>query len=126
MVRPFYKETSWRPHLYKLCHLHTAFSGCPMAGGLGEDRELTIGIVYLHWPGDTLGSPRRIWRVSQGREMCGFSSWICCICDLTTDKPSKIELGMICCQVTNLLIQLVYSLLHLLDKYYVFHHSNQH
>lgn len=38
------------------------------------------------WSGKTSWSPKRSWRVSQGRGMSGFLSGTCCLCDQTTHK----------------------------------------
>ena len=67
------------------------FSGLSNLEEPRADPELTGGILYPIWPGNASGSPRRSWRGGLGREMSGFPSWTCCLCDPTSDKRKMMD-----------------------------------
>jgi len=49
-----------------------------MVGGPGVDLEHAGETIYLIWPGNTPGSPRRNWKVVLGRGMDGWMDGCFC------------------------------------------------
>lgn len=47
----------------------------PLGRDSRAEPELAGRIIYLLWPGNTLGFPRSSWIMSLGRGLSGFVSW---------------------------------------------------
>lgn len=65
---------------------HGQLGGDPWA-----DPEPAGGIIYLIWPGNASGSPRRSWEVLRGRRASRITFWARCQCDPTHEKQAKMD-----------------------------------
>ncbi len=68
------------------------FSGhVQLIGDPGVDPEHAGEIIYLIWPGNASGSPRRSWKMLLGRGASGLPCLVCCHCDPAPDKQKKMD-----------------------------------
>jgi len=57
----------------------------------GQTQNLRGGIIYLIWPGNASGSPKRNWRVLLGRWKSGGPCLARCHHDQAPDKQKKVD-----------------------------------
>jgi len=79
-------QLRWFGHLIRIPPFRGFLGGDP-----GEDPEPAGGIIYLVWPGNALGSPRRHWRVWLGRRKPGGPCLAGCPRDPASDKRKRMD-----------------------------------
>lgn len=90
-----FKKRRLRWHLIKMPSgrfLLEIFQACPTGKRERGKRELAGGSVYLLWPWNASGLPRRGWRVSLGIGRSGFLFWTSLL--LIMNKQLKKEMDM--------------------------------
>jgi len=80
-----------RSQLWWFRHLIRMIRQVRLEGDPGADPEPAGQIIYLIWPGNASGSPRRSWKVLLGRRKSGGPCFAFCHWDPAPDKWMKMD-----------------------------------